>query len=103
MGAMDIARRNRAISDCFTIAGQRAGVFQPLQFLSPQDALVALRRLLAFPFSGRQFFTLGLGHAPQLGFAHRLVHSPRCAPERFLGTLSALGRERRASRHLLSL
>jgi len=46
MGAMDIARRNRALPDCFAIAGQRAGVFEPVQSLSPQVALVALRSLI---------------------------------------------------------
>ena len=34
---MDIARRDRALPDCFAIAGQRAGVFQPLQFLPPPN------------------------------------------------------------------
>src|SRR5437667_8573721 len=43
MATMDIARRHRPGRGCFAIGGQRAGIFQPVQFLSPPNALAALR------------------------------------------------------------
>ena len=81
MAALDIARRNGSDPGCFAVAGQRAGIFEPLQFLSPQIPLVPRSRLFAFPFSGRQFFALGLGHFPEFLSAHRFIHASRCAAE----------------------
>src|SRR5213595_2182512 len=43
MAAVDVARRNCPGPDCFAIGGQRAGIFQPVQFLSPPNALAASR------------------------------------------------------------
>ena len=60
MAAMDIARRNRALPDCFAIAGQRAGVFQPVQFLSPQGALLSRVVYLRFRFRVGNFLRLVL-------------------------------------------
>ena len=60
MGAMDIARRNRALPDCFAIAGQRAGVFQPVQFLSPQGTLLSYAFYLRFRFRVGNFLRLVL-------------------------------------------
>ena len=39
MAAMAITRSNRPVPDCFTIADQRASLFQPVQFLSPRGAV----------------------------------------------------------------
>jgi len=39
MAALDFARRNRSGVDRFASARQRSSVFQPLQFLPPQNAL----------------------------------------------------------------
>jgi hypothetical protein len=58
---MDIARRNRAVPDRLAITGQRAGVFQPVQFLSPPGALVARGvAYLRFRFLVGRFFRLVL-------------------------------------------
>src|SRR5436309_15701042 len=43
MATMDIAQRHRPGRGCFAIGGQRAGLFQPVQFLSPPNALAASR------------------------------------------------------------
>src|SRR5439155_15750492 len=56
MVAMDIALRNRFVPDCFAIAGQRAGLFQPVQFLSPEVALVALRSFICASVFGSANF-----------------------------------------------
>src|SRR6266478_2872859 len=61
MAAMDIALRNRFVHDCFAIAGQHAGLFQPVQFLSPEVALVALRSFyFLFRFRVGKFLRLVL-------------------------------------------
>src|SRR5205807_8549615 len=39
MGPLDFARRNRSGVGRFASAPQRSGVFQPLQFFPPQNAL----------------------------------------------------------------
>ena len=60
MAAMDIARRHRPGRGCFAIAGQRAGVFQRLQFLSLQIALTAAVAYLRFRFRVGKFLRLVL-------------------------------------------
>ena len=60
MAAVDIARRNRPGPGCFPIAGQRAGVFQPVQFLSPQIALAAAVAYLRLRFRVGKFLRLVL-------------------------------------------
>jgi len=60
MAAMDIARRNRPDPDCFASAGQRTGLFQPLQLLSPQIALAAAADYLRLRFRVGNFLRLVL-------------------------------------------
>src|SRR6266446_271544 len=57
---MDIARRDRALPDCFAIEGQRAGVFKPVQFLSPQVALGSVVVYLRLRFRVGDFLRLVL-------------------------------------------
>src|SRR2546430_16707891 len=56
MAAMDIALRTRFVPDCFAIAGRGAGLFQPVQFLSPEVALVALRSFICASVFGSANF-----------------------------------------------
>jgi hypothetical protein len=57
---MDITRRHGPGRGCFAIAGQQAGVFQPLQFLSPQIALAAAIAYLRLRFRVSNFLRLVL-------------------------------------------
>jgi len=43
MATMDIAQRHGPGRGCFAIGSQRAGIFQPVQFLSPPNAIAASR------------------------------------------------------------
>jgi hypothetical protein len=60
MATMDIARRHGPGRGCFAIAGQRAGLFQPLQFLSPQIALAVAIVYLRLRFRVGKFLRLVL-------------------------------------------
>ena len=60
MATMDIARRHSPDRGCFAIAGQRAGIFQPVQFLSPEIALVAAVVYLRLRFRVGRFLRLVL-------------------------------------------
>ena len=60
MAAMDLARRNRPGFDRFAINSQRAGLFQPLQLLSPQLALAVAVVYLRLRFRVGKFLRLVL-------------------------------------------
>ena len=60
MATMDIARRHSPDCGCFAIAGQRAGIFQPVQFLSPQIALAVAVVYLRLRFRVGKFLRLVL-------------------------------------------
>ena len=57
---MGIARRNRPDRRCFSIAGQRTGIFQQVQLLSPQVALIAAVAYLRLRFRVGNFLRLVL-------------------------------------------
>ena len=79
MAAMDIARHRRPSGRCFATASQRAGIFQPLQFLSPQLALAAAIAYLRLRFRVGNFLRLVLA---TLRSSFRLIdlYIPRDAP-----------------------
>src|SRR6266566_4131998 len=56
MATMDIAQRHRPGRGCFAIGGQRAGIFQPVQFLSPPNALAASRLFICVYVFGSAIF-----------------------------------------------
>jgi hypothetical protein len=81
VGPMGVAGRDRASHPELATVDQRAGSFQPIQFIPPADDSIVSRSavLSAFALSGRQLFALGLGDTAELFSAHRLVHLPRSA------------------------
>ena len=60
MATVDIARRNRPGRRCFPVAGQRTGVLQQVQLLSPQVGLVAVVAYLRLCFRVGNFLRLVL-------------------------------------------
>ena len=60
MATMDITQRHGPGRGCFAIGGQRAGIFQPVQFLSPQIALTVVVVYLRLRFRVGKFLRLVL-------------------------------------------
>jgi hypothetical protein len=92
MAAMDVARRNRPGRRCFPSAGQRAGVFQPVQLLSPQIALAAAVAYLRLRFRVGNFLRLVLAtfrSSFRLIDLYMLLDAPRSDDFDFLPRLAA--------------
>ena len=92
MAAVDIARRNRSDRRCFPIAGQRTGVFQQVQLLSPQTALVTAVAYLRLRFRVGNFLRLVLAtfrSSFRLIDLYMLLDAPRSDDFDFLPRLAA--------------
>ncbi len=92
MAAVDIARRNRSGRRCFPIAGKRTGVFQQVQLLSPQVALVAAIAYLRLRFRVGNFLRLVLAtfrSSFRLIDLYMLLDAPRSDDFDFLPRLAA--------------
>ena len=89
---MDVARCHRHARRCFAIAGQRAGVFQPVQFLSLSIALTAAVTYLRLRFRVGNFLRLVLAtfrSSFRLIDLYMLLDAPRSDDFDFLPRLAA--------------